>query len=697
MKHVRALSLGAVLLMIAMGAGAQTEGGKATLYRDTYGVPHVYADRPVDAFYALGYAQAEDRLEDIYKNVRTAIGRMAEAFGPDHVENDFILRVVRNAEVAEQKWNTVPETIRQGAEAFIAGINAYVKEHPERVPDYALELQPWHCAAIGRAMILRWPLGTLQDDYGKRDETPKFASNCWSVAPQRSADGRAILLTDPHLTWESLAVFYECRVHAGPLSMNGFCLVGAPIIALGHGENVGWACTTGGPDTSDVYALELNPSMPTMYKYENKWEWLKIRFIRIPVKGEAEPRVQFAMDSRFGPLIAEPDFKNNVAYAGRTNYLDDIGLFEQTWAMLMAKDANEFFQALGMNHLMEQNVMYADRQGNIAYARVGNVPIRPDGFDWSKPVPGNTKATDWLGVHPIDDLVHIMNPPQGYMQCCNISPAVIMENSPLTPDKYKPYIYNVSWDQDNHRGQRARQLLAADDKVTQDEALKIVMDVYDLYAQSWQDLLKAAVDAHGQDAMQHPDFAAAVKDILAWNREFTQDSTAATVVERWRKQCSGKFDTARVRNGEALAETDQKAALDALSAVLEDMKRIYGKTSVPWGECHKVGRDGEYFPYDGADFDRTETLRCVEGVEEQKGSGQYIAHVGTMSAMLMFFHKDGIESFTCTPWGQNLDPKSPHHVDQARDLFSKRVMKPTWFKKEELLQHVSSEKVLTVP
>lgn len=430
MKNLRVLCAGACLLAFSIAAAAQQEDHKATLYRDTYGVPHIYAGNPVDASFALGYAQAEDRLEDIYKNIRTAIGRMAEAFGPDYLERDYILRVVRNAEVSEKKWATVPEHMRQGAEAFIAGINAYIKEHPERVPEYALELQPWHCAAIGRAMILQWPLGTLEDDYKSRPEKPKFASNCWSVAPQRSADGSAILLTDPHLTWESLAVFYECRVHGGPLTMNGFCVVGSPIIALGHGENVGWACTTGGPDTSDVYMLELNPDMPTMYKYENKWEWLNIRFLRIPVKGEKEPRVMFAMDSRFGPLIAEPDLKNNVAYAGRTNYLEDLGLFEQTWAMLTAKNANEFYQALGMNHLMEQNLMFADRDGNIGYARVGNVPIRPDGFDWSKPVPGNTKATEWLGVHPIDDLVHIMNPPQGYMQCCNISPAVIMENSP---------------------------------------------------------------------------------------------------------------------------------------------------------------------------------------------------------------------------------------------------------------------------
>ena len=118
---------------------------------------------------------------------------------------------------------------------------------------------------------------------------------------------------------------------------------------------------------------------------------------------------------------------------------------------------------------------------------------------------------------------------------------------------------------------------------------------------------------------------------------------------------------------------------------------------LPSSCCGRMRMDVHLFVLPAGRPSANGMIRCVEGEEATKGSGQYIAHRGTMSAMLMFFRKDGIESYTCTPWGQNLDPKSPHHVDQSRDLFSKRVMKPTWFKKEELLQHLASEKVLTVP
>lgn len=690
-----------IALGLAVSAFAQGGNRTATIYRDTYGVPHIYADTATAGAYALGYAQAEDRLEDIYKNVRTAIGSMAEFFGPDHVETDFIMRMVRNEETSRTKWPEVSPEARAICEAFVAGIKAYEAEHPERVPEFALDLQPWHCAAVGRTMILQWPLGNLMDEYKDRDKKPNLASNCWAVSPKRSAEGCAILLTDPHLTWESLAVFYESHVFAGELAMSGFCVVGSPVIALGHGPRVGWACTTGGPDTSDVYMLKLNPAVPTQYEYEGEWKYAKLRMIKIPVKGEASPRVMPAIDTMFGPLLDEPDKKNNVAYAGRTPYLEDMGLMDQTYKMVTAKNAEEFRQALGMNHLMEQNVMFADCDGNIGYVRVGRVPIRPDGYDWSKPVPGTTKATDWLGFHGIDDLVQIMNPEQGYMQNCNISPAAMMKNSPLTPDKYKPYLYNVQGWQDTPRGTRAVELLAADDSITMEDAFAITMDAYDIRTKPWQQALKSALDAAGGERMKDAEFAATAQAILAWNGEFKQDSTVAPVVERWRLKSQGKVDLAALIEGKALSGEHQQALVDSLAETLAEMKQIYGKSGVTWGEVHVVGRNGQFYPYDGADFgsrpSQTETLRCVEGREEPKGSGRYVAHVGTMSAMLMFMRPDGIESYTCIPWGQNADPASPHNMDQGRDLFSKGKMKPNWTKKEDLLKNVTEEKVLNVP
>lgn len=692
-----------VLAFVLMGTAAHDAAAKqATLYRDTWGVPHIYADTYADAAYALGYAQAEDRIEDIYKNIRTACGSMAEAFGEEHAEMDYVLQLVRNAEIAQEYWKTAPDHIRAIGDMFMAGVQAYVAEHPERKPEYALELAGWQCAAIGRTMILQWPLGTIEDDLKNKGEAPAFGSNAFAVAPARSTEGCPILMTDPHLTWEGMAVFTEARIHAGDIHICGFFIPGSPIPALGHSDNVAWACTTGGPDTSDVYMLKLNPKNMFQYDYMGQWKTFQARAITVKIKDKS-PQVKPALYSEYGPLVAEPDTKKNIAYTAASPYLSATGLFEQMYTMSLSKNCDEFYAALASNQLMEQNLLFADREGNIQYVRNGCTPIRPDGYNWDAPVPGGIEASKWLGFHDIKDLVQIKNPPQGYFQNCNVSPAVMMRDSSLTPDKYKDYIYNVSWDQNSPRGQRLLDLLAADDAITKDEAMAYTLNVYDLLTPPWQNALKAAVDAIGATHMKDPLFSEAVAAMLAFNGEYVKDSIAPTLMRFWRLKCDD-LDVEAIAEGQALPLEQQKSLLDRLAQTLQEMTQKYGSTRVNYGDINLIGRGGKYFPCDGADFgggkgkrNLTETVMDVSGREEQEGSGKYVAYNGSGTLMLSFLHKEGIESYSLVAWGQSANPESPHYVDQSEKLYSPRKWKPTFFKKEDLLNNLESEKVLTIP
>lgn len=688
-------------VLLALSFPIYAEG--PTIYRDTFGIPHIYAKSNAAAAYAVGYAQAEDRLEDIYLNIRTAIGEMAEYFGPDHVEVDYAMKMAGNPELSQKSFDAGSAEAREVAEYYIKGVQAYAAEHPERVPEYAMDLYPWHCAAVGRAMILRWPLGTLFDDLGGKSEEPAFSSNSYVIAPERTADGSAILLTDPHLTWESLAVFHEARVHAPDLEMCGFWIVGTPLVGLGHNGHVGWAMTTGGADTSDVYMLKFKMGFPPKYEYDGEWLMPKMKTITIKVKGEEKPRKMPALYTIHGPLLEEPDAEHGVAYAGKTPYMDDTGYFEQGWRMSQAKTADEFYTALKMDSLMEQNIMYADRKGNIGYVRVGRTPIRPEGYDWHKPVPGNTSATEWLGFYDLDDHVRIVNPAAGYMQNCNVSPENMMIDSPMTPDQYNEHVYNVSWDFDNPRGKRLNQLLDADDSVTKEEAKAIAMDVYDLLAKPWQQALQAAAESDAMAAhTDDSEMAAAVDAILAWNGEFTQDSTIASLIREWRLRAQDQVDVKAVAEKKALSAEEQRALLATLREAKTFLKDSFGTYLVPWGETHIVGRNGDMYPYDGADFGKkpwnfTETVRDVETKPDPDQPGRNVAYNGSMSAMLMFMNEDGIEAYTCTPWGNSNQPDSPHHTDQTRELYSQRKWKSTWFTKDALLENLESEKVLDLP
>ena len=690
---------------VSAAAGRAARAGEAVLVRDVWGVPHATGDTEADAFFALGYAQAEDRLADIYLAIRTAIGRLAEVKGESAVEQDYLMRLTRNDVLHAGYLPTAPRHLRDAVESFTAGIRAYIAEHPGEAADVALPVEPWHPLAVGRAMILRWPIGTVMDDFrnGERRQ-PAAGSNQWAIAPARTADGAAILLSDPHLTWEGLAVLYEARIRAAGMSGCGYYLIGSPMLAIGHNDRVGWALTTGGPDTSDVYRVRYRLAPAVEYEYDGQWRPVRTERFVIPVKG-GEPVTRPAFYTHLGPVISPPDPASDTAFVAASPYFDQTGLYDQFYRMNRAGTVREAMEALALHQYNEQNVMLADVEGTIAYVRNGATPIRPVGYDWSRPVDGTTSDTAWQGIHPQADLVQIVNPPQGYMQNCNVSPATMMVDSPLTPDRYLPYVFNVSWDQDNPRGRRALELLAADDSVTREEAMAYALDVFDRLAPRWQAELRAALDAADPAPAPDAPLRRAAEAILTWDGAYTPEATATVAFKFWRLACGGdaECELAPLGRGEPLSPATRVKLLGHLDRTVAMLTERYGRWDVPWGEVHVVGRDGRYFPCGGADYqsgDReanfSETLFDVRGVEDPQRPGRFIANNGSMAMILMFFEADGVRSFTCTPWGQSGHADSPHHVDQAEKLFSPRRMKPTWSRPEDLGGHVESTRRFSV-
>ena len=115
---------------------------EATLYRDEFGIPHVYAPTLETAAFAVGYAQAEDRLEELLKNYRRANGTMSEVFGPSNFRNDMIARIFRHEEISREKYGQLSAKARAVIESYQAGVKFFMKEHPEQVPAWAQEIHP---------------------------------------------------------------------------------------------------------------------------------------------------------------------------------------------------------------------------------------------------------------------------------------------------------------------------------------------------------------------------------------------------------------------------------------------------------------------------------------------------------------------------------------------------------------------------
>jgi acyl-homoserine lactone acylase PvdQ len=123
------------------------------IVRDTWGVPHVFAKSELGALYGQGYAMAQDRLPTMMRAYRKAVGRMAEAFGPDWIEHDHQQRIWRHAHIARTRHHELPIICQCAGEAFVAGVKRYMTERSNRVLEWSLDVQAYHLVALSRYVV----------------------------------------------------------------------------------------------------------------------------------------------------------------------------------------------------------------------------------------------------------------------------------------------------------------------------------------------------------------------------------------------------------------------------------------------------------------------------------------------------------------------------------------------------------------
>jgi acyl-homoserine-lactone acylase len=692
----------AVVVLLAVSLSpAQAADQSTTIYRDEFGIPHIFAPKLEDAAFAAGYAQAEDRLEELLKNYRRASGTMAEVFGSSFFESDLRQRLMRHAEVSRTRYPEMSAKMRAVIEAYQEGIKQFMKERPEQVPSWAPVLEPWNVVALGRYIIWNWPLGEAAADLRRAGvefaPLPYRGSNEMLIAPKRTAMNAAIAIVDPHVPWYEAMRFYEVRIYTPELNVAGVSILGVPLPTLGHSRYCSVAMTTGGPDTSDIFEEEINPANPKQYRYDGGWREFSMRHETIRVKNgdKVEARELALAFSHHGPVVGR---KNGKAYAMAIPYENEVGLTDQCYQMMTAHNLAEMKQALAHRQLMAQNIMVATVQGDIYYLRNGRVPIRAKGVDPSRPIAGNTSATEWQGIHPIDDLVQIENPACGWMQNCNCSPAAMMNNG--QPDRQRfadrVHIYNESPSADTHqRAEMMTDLLAAADKVTVEQAIEITFSTQVWHAEKWQARLKdawqtaAAADKAG-------DVRAVYTLIQEWDCHSATDSKGALAYYAFKRSLTR----------DAAHQADPPAGLsdsDLLAAVRKGAawcRSTFGEIGVPFGQYFRVGRKGgdRSWPVGGGSMQELgmATPRAISFAPSADAK-QMIGHTGQSSTQVVIM-TDPPESYAIIPLGESDHKESGHWDDQAEKLFSQGKALRTYFMRpDELLKHVTSKKELSPP
>jgi acyl-homoserine-lactone acylase len=679
-------------LMGAARASAET----VTILRDDYGVPHIYAESLPGAAYAAGYAQAQDRLEQLLQNYRLAAGTLAEVAGPSLVDQDYRSRVWRHEEVARDHYDRMDAKLKATCQAFIKGVQKYMAEHPAEVPKWAQPLEPHHPVMLSRFIIWNWPEGQAAGDLErgglKPTPQPYLGSNEWVIAPERSANGKVIALIDPHLGWYGPFRFYEQRMYASSedFALSGAAILGLPMPGLGHSQYASIAMTTGGPDTADVYEETIHPDNPLKYEVDGQWRDMTTRKITLGVRdGEKMTEKHFQVDStHHGPVVAR---KENKAYTMALAYVDRCGLMDELYKVHTARSLDAIKEGLKSCEMMPQNIMIGTVDGDIFYVHDGAVPVRNHGLPTGKPVPGNVSKNDFAGTHAFEDLVQVTNPKCGYMQNCNVAPQYMMRESPMTPTSAKrPYLYFSDGRPSHQRAIMVTDILHEDSSMTLDEAIDLAFCTQVLGAEKWQERVARAWQS-AADSAKSADAKAVVANIAEWNRHSDPGSKGALCYYAFKMALDGK----KAQAVDVPSDLTDEEIVAALGKATDWLRSKAGSVDARYGDVFRVARkDGKQsYPVGGGSL-REAGMATPRAISFDSVGDQKIGHGGQTSTQIVVLSKPP-RSYMVLPLGESDHPDSGHWDDQAAKLFSAGKAKDTFFMDRAGLEpHVTSTKKL---
>lgn len=295
------------------------------------------------------------------------------------------------------------------------------------------------------------------------------ASNSWAVAGRRTASGKPMLASDPHLAPSAPPLWHLAHLSAPGVRVAGATVPGMPGIIIGHNEHIAWGVTNLGADVQDLYAEQFDAEHPGQYKTPQGWEAAQVRHEAIQVRrGPADASTETVpLDvtvTRHGPIVFE---KNGARYALRWTALMPQALeIDAFYAINRARDWREFRAALSRYTGPAQNFSYADTRGHIGYYGAGLIPRRRAG-DGSRPFDGASEAGEWAGFIPPAELPQLYDPPAGI---------IVTANNRVVGKSY-PFYLTHDWSEP-YRARRIYDLLVAAPKLTLDDLQTIQRDRY---------------------------------------------------------------------------------------------------------------------------------------------------------------------------------------------------------------------------
>ncbi len=698
----------------------QQEAQSVTIVRDTWGIPHIYGKTDANVVFGLMYSECEENFERVERNYLEVMGRLAEIDGVAKVYDDLQMQLIYDSAAAKNDYANSPDWFKKLLNAFADGVNYYLAIHPNVHVQVLSHFEPWFALMYTDGSISATQTGGLTAQDVKNlyplKNIPATAmiandkivnrerlngSNGFAFAPSRTESGNAILYINPHVT------FYF-RTEVQLVSEEGLNAYGAAtwgqfFVYQGFNEHCGWMHTSSYADVADLYKEKITKKGDSLYYEYDKHLWpVKERQIIIRYKKE-DMIVQIPITvyyTHHGPVMGSRDGK----WLSLKEHNRSYSALLQSWSRIKASGFEEFKKIMELRSNNSNNTVFADDNGNIAYWHGNFMPVRDTSYQWSLPVDGSVSATEWKGLHTLDETIHLYNPVDGFIQNCNSTPFTASGKSSPQKKNYPSY---MSADVQNPRALNALRLFDNDKKFTID---KVIAAGYDHYLSAFAILLPSLIDAYNRLAasdsikkqLQEP-----IRILGSWDKYSSENSVATTLAVFWGNQMALKIAKLREDEDEndqielfklLAKKTPAREQLEILLAAIKMLQSKYGTWKIAWGEINRyqrnTGKAKEVFSDELPSFPvgmasaRWGCLPAFESRPYNNSKKQYGLSGNSFIAAVEFGKK--VKAKTIVTGGQSSDPSSKHFTDQASSYISGQF-KDIFFYKEDVMQHVEKQ------
>ena len=551
--------------------------GGIEIYRDSLAIPYILAQNEEDAAFALGYVHSQERMFSMDLIRRAGEGRLSEVLGSEMLPFDKMFLTVGIRKFAYDNFSRIDPVVRKLLVSYAAGVNYYIKNQKGKYPvEFDIlgyepyEWKPEHSLIIIRMMgwelnIAWWvdytyayiaarigskkaaeilpeyissePFGNqlfLDDNkidlsFIKTDRRfrqlfgfggTQIGSNNWAVNNSASSSGKPIIANDPHLAYSAPGRWMAAVLRGGDLRAEGVTLPGVPGIVIGKNENISWTLTNLMADDCDFYIEKIDSSGKN-YLLDGKWKELQSRKVRIKVKDSLDAEYVIKYTHR-GPIVSDIhpyDFLYSNREISRpvismrwngNDFSDEMLAF---YKINIARNWEDFRDALKSYALPGQNFVYADKDGNIGYLMGSRIPLR-GGTKQAVIYDGSTSAGDWKGYLPYYSQPFFLNPPENYIATANNK---VVEN-------FSQYITTL-WEPDS-RIKRIRELLQSKKQHSADDFKKYQLDQVSPYA---RELAKYITDAFRNFRVKDDNLNLALELIEKWDHKFDAASQTPAI------------------------------------------------------------------------------------------------------------------------------------------------------------------------